>query len=87
MMAPFAAPPGGKKDRTYAQMALLGAVPAILIAAPGVGFFLGQWLDSKFHTEPYLLIAGIVMGFAAAVVEIRGLVKRAQSMDNEKDSK
>lgn len=82
-MTLFVTPPSGKKDRTYAQIALLSTVPAILIAAPAVGYFIGQWLDRKFDTEPYLLIAGIVFGFAAAVVEIRSLVKKAQALDKD----
>ncbi len=78
-------PPGKKRDRDYAQIALLGAVPAILIAAPAVGFFLGRWADEKLGTSPLLLIAGIVLGFVAAGREIYRLVKKSEAIEKEKD--
>jgi len=75
-----------KKDRTYAQLALLGTVPALLIAAPAVGFFAGQWADGRLHTAPYLAILGVILGFVAAGKEIYRVVKRVQAMDEESDS-
>jgi F0F1-type ATP synthase assembly protein I len=74
-----------KKDRTYAQIALLGSVPGILVAAPLIGFFAGQWADGRFKTAPYLTILGIVLGFIAAGREIYRLVKRAQDMEKDDD--
>ena len=75
----------GKKGRELAQVGLLAAVPAILLVAPLVGFFIGRWADRKFDPEPYLMIAGIVLGFAAAAREIFNLVKKSESLDAEKD--
>ncbi len=74
-----------KKNNDLRQYSLLAAVPTILIAGPGVGFFAGQWLDSKFETDPLWLIIGIIFGFGAAGVEIAKLVKRAESIDKEKN--
>ena len=84
-MTLFSNPPGKKRDGDYAQIALLGAVPAILIAAPGIGFFVGRWADEKLGTSPFLLIAGIVLGFAAAGREIYRLVKKSEAIEKEKD--
>jgi F0F1-type ATP synthase assembly protein I len=75
-----------KSDTDLRQIALLGAVPAILIAAPLVGFFMGQWADEKFATEPYLVIAGVVLGFAAAGREIYRLVRKSSAIEREKDN-
>ena len=74
-----------KKNNDLRQYSLLAAVPTILIAGPGVGFFVGQWLDKKFETDPLWLLVGIVLGFGAAGVEIAKLVKRAESIDKEKN--
>jgi F0F1-type ATP synthase assembly protein I len=74
---------GKNGRRDYAQFALLGAVPAIMIAGPAVGFFAGQWADGKFGTDPWLQIVGVVLGFGAAGVEIAGLVKKSQALEKE----
>lgn len=80
--------PGRKKnDRSYAQIALLGAVPAIMVAAPAVGYFLGWWLDERFDTDPALKITGVILGFVAAGREIYRLVKRVQALDKGSDTK
>jgi F0F1-type ATP synthase assembly protein I len=48
----------GEKGRTARQLALLTAIPAILIVAPLVGFFIGKWADSKAETAPLFTILG-----------------------------
>jgi len=73
----------GKDSSSFRQISLLAAVPALLIAAPLVGIFGGQWLDEKFGTDPYLTIAGVILGFAAAGMEIYGLVKKSAAMEND----
>ena len=78
--------PSKKNGRSqYAAFSLLAAVPAVLLAGPAIGFFVGQWADGKFGSEPYLVILGVVLGFGAAGVEIANLVKKSQAMENEKD--
>lgn len=86
-MSPFEPSPGRKRGREYAQIGLLATVPAILIAAPLVGFFAGRWADGKFGTAPWLMIAGIGLGFAAAAREIWNLVRKSEQIEkeNEKD--
>lgn len=79
--------PGGKKDRSYAQIALLGAVPTLLVAGPLVGYFAGNWADNKFGTTPYLMIVGVVLGFGAAGREIYRLVKKSEQLDEDSNSK
>ncbi len=85
-MALFTEPPRKKPDRTYAQIALLGTVPALLLAAPAVGFIAGRWADGRLHSAPYLTIVGVILGFVAAGREIYGIVKKAQDLDKENDS-
>ena len=78
-------PPNRKNDKDYRQIALLGAVPGLLIAGPAVGFFIGQWADRKFGTDPWLVVTGLVLGFTAATFQIIDLVKRSQALDKEND--
>jgi F0F1-type ATP synthase assembly protein I len=62
---------------------MLLAIPSLLIAAPLVGFFLGRFADSKFHTAPWLTLVGVAAGFFAAGREIASIVRKTQ--EEEKD--
>ncbi len=75
--------PNNKSNRDLRQVSLLAAVPALLLAGPLVGFFIGKWADQKLHTDPYLLIVGVFLGFGAAGVEIFKLVKKSEAIDRE----
>ncbi len=81
--------PDKKRDdqTNYRQVSLLALVPTILIAAPLIGFFIGQWLDKKFDTEPILMTIGVFLGFGSAGIEIYKLVKKSQKMEEEDNDK
>lgn len=72
-----------KSGRDLKQIGLLTAVPAIMLAAPLIGFGVGWWLDGKLDTEPYLMVVGAFMGVASAGIEIYRLIKKASSADGE----
>jgi F0F1-type ATP synthase assembly protein I len=36
-----------------------------LVGAIGLGSLLGWWLDGRFHTSPWLLVAGSLFGIGA----------------------
>ena len=39
---------------------------------PSVGLtLLGVWADGQFGTKPWLMLAGVVLGFAGAIVLVR----------------
>ena len=78
--------PEPKKTSRYQGLrsaSLLLAIPTLLIVAPLVGFFLGAWLDQRFGTGPWLGIAGLVVGFAAAGRETYLIYRRYQAEDEE----
>jgi len=77
----------GEKGKATRQLALLTAIPAILIVAPLVGFFIGDWVDAKAETAPLFTILGLILGFAAAALEIQVLIKRGTGPDNEDEKK
>ena len=79
--------PNDKGNSNFRQISLLAAVPALLVAGPLVGFFIGQWADGKFGTDPYLVIAGVILGFASAGNEIFRLVKKSAAMEKEDEQK
>ncbi len=76
----------GKKGIDMRQLALLSVVPAMLIVAPFVGFFIGSWVDGKLGTEPFLAITGLILGFVSAGKEIHRLIKRVSRSKDENKS-
>jgi F0F1-type ATP synthase assembly protein I len=73
-------PPGkGPRSKGLRSAGLLLAIPTLLIVSPLVGVFLGNWLDKRFHTPPWLTIAGLVLGFAAAGRETYQIYRRYQA--------
>lgn len=51
-------------------------VPFVLAVSPIFGWWIGSWLDKKFETAPYLMYAGLLMGFIAGFRELYRLIKR-----------
>lgn len=50
-----------------------------VVAAVALGYFGGRWLDGKFDTEPWLSVAGFLLGIAAGIKAMW-----AKAMDNKK---
>ena len=78
--------PSGKDPgyRGLRSAGLLLAIPTLLIVSPLVGFFLGGWLDKRFHTSPWLLLAGLVLGFVAAGRETYQIYRRYLAEEEER---
>jgi|TARA_B100001964_G_scaffold111075_1_gene124022 F0F1-type ATP synthase assembly protein I len=49
------------------------------------GYFGGRYLDTKFGTEPWLLIASLLLCLTAGVVEICNMLKKAMKELERKD--
>ena len=75
------------KDKFYATLRQAGiytAIPFLLALGPIIGYFIGNFLDKKLHTNPYLMILFIIFGFIASGKEVYNLVKIAmKDMDKE----
>ena len=57
---------------------MLLAIPTLLIVAPLLGGWLGFLLDRRLKTSPWLLIVGLLLGFAAAGRETFLIYRRSQ---------
>jgi ATP synthase protein I len=77
-------PAAERAGRSLRPVGQLTAIPFVLLVGPVLGYFIGDWLDRKWGTEPYLMILFITLGFVAAGREVWGLIKRA-SRDQEDD--
>jgi ATP synthase protein I len=85
-------PPGGERDdpesanRASALRnvgVLLGSGTQLAISV-AVMFFLGRWADEQLHTEPWLLIAGVLVGVGAGLTSF---IRTAMSLDDRAKSK
>ena len=57
------------------QIGILTTVPFILVAGPVVGYLAGNWLDHKYHSDPYAKAVLIILGLAASVKEIIQIIR------------
>jgi F0F1-type ATP synthase assembly protein I len=67
------------------QLGLLASIPALMVVAPLLGLFAGQWVDRKFHLDPWGVIVGLLLGFGAAVREIAGILRRVKEESDHPD--
>jgi len=69
---------GSKPEDRYSmlrQAGLVTLIPFLLLASPLVGYFLGRFLDKKFHTS-FLWIVFLGLGFIAGAREVYKIIVR-----------
>jgi len=57
---------GGKWGREFGPFLTLGLQLAITVVA---FFFLGQWLDHEFETDPWLMLTGVTIGVVGGIIK------------------
>ena len=77
--APNAPAGGDHKGTSAGAVAGLGLQFAVAIIA---FFFVGQWLDSKWGTTPWMLIAGVFLGGGASFYSMYRKLVRSQAADD-----
>jgi len=65
------------KYSTYRQIGILTTIPMLLAVGPILGYYIGDFLDRKLGTDPYLMMVFIFFGFVAAGKGVYNLIKRA----------
>ena len=65
------------KYSTYRQIGILTTIPILMAVGPILGYYIGDFLDKKLDTTPYLMIVFIIFGFVAAGKGVYDLIKRA----------
>lgn len=68
------------KDRPgpFFEAAQVSAVGIEMAVATFVGWGAGYWLDAKFETGPWLMLAGLLLGVAAG---FKGLIQTAKRVN------
>jgi len=59
-----------EKDPLWVIFGLYGAVGIQLALAVIAGLFLGHYLDNKWGTAPWLMLAGLTLGFAGGLYNL-----------------
>ena len=70
--------------RVVRQIGLVTTIPMILAAGPLVGFWIGQWGDMRFGTDPWGKVFVSLLGFAASVKQVVSIIHR-WIKDEERD--
>ena len=65
------------------KVGLLTTIPAVLLAGPVIGYYIGDYLDKKFGTSPWLMMILMGLGFAASVRQTILLIKSAGENSNK----
>lgn len=68
--------PEKESQKDLKQMSVYIMLPFVLAVSPLVGWLIGNWLDKKWGTGPYLMYAGILLGFIAGFRELYRIIKR-----------
>ena len=79
----------GKKNAFLSQVKQLGVlttIPIILLVGPIIGFYIGGWIDGKFHVYPWFTIIFIVLGFVASAKQIIYLLKEVLREDKSQNT-
>jgi ATP synthase protein I len=77
-------PEEGKKNPDaagYGKAYEIIAASIQLAAAVILMLFLGRWLDGKFGTAPWLMLAGLTVGFAAGLYAFLRSVQKLANND------
>ncbi len=66
----------GKGPSPLVAYGVYGAA-GLQLAASTVGFLLvGNWLDGRYGTSPWLAVTGLVLGFVGGLVNLIRIVRR-----------
>jgi ATP synthase protein I len=61
--------------RVMYQYSFIGIELGVAVA---IGVLLGRWLDEKWGTAPWMMLAGVALGLTAAGKDLVRLVRRAK---------
>ena len=67
------------KYRLFRHVGLLTTIPVVLLSGPVVGYLIGDYLDKRWGTEPWLMIFFLIIGFIASVRQTIAVITRAGS--------
>ncbi len=70
---------------TFHALGLTGGMGFTMIACLAGGYYGGCWLDKKFGTEPWLLVASLLLCLTGGVIEVCNMLKKVMRETEGKD--
>ncbi len=70
---------------TFRALGLTSGMGFVLAACMVGGYYGGRYLDSKFGTEPWLMIASLLLCMAGGILEVCNMVKKAMKETEKED--
>ena len=71
------------KNEAYRIIGLVGSFGFTTAGAMAGGYFLGNYLDKKLNTAPWLMLTFILLGIAGSFIEFFKLIKKL-SRENDR---
>jgi len=75
-------PPAKNPTGFLSQLAMAMELPFVLVGGVVIGGAIGYFLDQKLHTEPWLLLAFGLLGFAGGLKELLRRLNRGRTSGN-----
>ncbi|HLE86926.1 MAG TPA: AtpZ/AtpI family protein [Candidatus Brocadiaceae bacterium] len=73
-----------KDNETYRILGLVGSFGFTMAGAVAGGYFLGNYLDKKLNTAPWLMLSFILLGLAGSFIEFFKLIKKLSGENKNK---
>lgn len=67
------------------QIGIATTIPMILAAGPLVGYWIGQWVDRRFGSEPWGVVILALLGLAAGIKQVVHVIRQGINEETEKD--
>lgn len=58
------------------QIGTVTTIPMIFAAGPLVGYWIGQWFDARFGTDPWGKVIASLLGFGASLKQVISIIKQ-----------
>ena len=76
-----------QKDPLWLTFGIYGAVGFQLAIAVVGGWFLGNYLDQRWQSSPWLALSGLVIGFVGGLVNLIRILQWQQKRKNPLDER
>lgn len=81
---------GSESRRMWVAASRVSYIGIFFGVAICLGYFFGRWLDRKWHTDPWLSLAGLLIGIASGfreLIRIAGRMKRDEERMSREDAR